>query len=261
MSRAENLDRVVVTALVPDLSIVIPARNEAANIGPLIDEISAIDGLGLIEIIVVDDGATDGTGDVVRGRMSLVPGLRLITHEAVLGQSAAIRTGVEAARAAMVATLDGDGQNPPGDLPRVVGPLTGGSVDLVAGQRTARHDTWSRRLASRLANGLRAACLDDGTRDTGCGLKAFRRDAYLRLPYFDHMHRFLPALFAREGLVIEHVGVGHRPRRGGRSHYSNAGRAIAGAADLLGVMWLIHRSKGSRRPRRVTEISVSHHEV
>ena len=248
MSRPEAIDEFAAASILPDLSVVIPARNEAENIGPLIDEIAALAGLGRVEIIVVDDGATDGTGTVVRGRMAVVPGLRLITHAVGAGQSAAIRTGVEAARAEIVAMLDGDGQNPPADLVRIVRPLAEGGTGLVAGQRRVRLDAWSRRLASRFANGLRAACLGDGTRDTGCGLKAFRREEYLCLPYFDHMHRFLPALFAREGLGVQHVEVDHRPRRGGRSHYSNTGRAVSGAVDLLGVMWLIHRHPGGRRP-------------
>ncbi|WOI55716.1 glycosyltransferase family 2 protein [Palleronia sp. LCG004] len=252
MSRAETFDRSAAFGTTPDLSIVIPTRNEAQNIGPLIDEIAAIADLGRVEIIVVDDGATDGTGDVVRGRMASVPGLRLLAHEYGAGQSAAIRTGVEASRAAIVATLDGDGQNPPADLVGIVRPLADGGCGLVAGQRVARQDAFSRRLASRVANGVRAACLGDGTRDTGCGLKAFRREEFLSLPYFDHMHRFLPALFAREGLAVRHVTVGHRPRGGGRSHYSNLGRALSGIVDLAGVMWLIHRGRGRQiRPAQI----------
>lgn len=258
MSRAEIFDRTAPYGGAPDLSIVIPVRNEVENIGALIDEIAAMAGLGRFEIIVVDDGATDGTSDVVRGRMSSVPCLRLVVHEIGAGQSAAIRTGVEAARAALVATLDGDGQNPPADLARIVRPLVEGGAGLVAGQRATRQDALSRRLASRVANGVRAACLGDGTRDTGCGLKAFRREEYLSLPYFDHMHRFLPALFAREGLAVRHVAVGHRPRGGGRSHYSNLGRALSGIVDLLGVMWLIRRGRGRRpRPARIVEFDVA----
>ena len=241
MSRPETIDRAGASALFPDLSVVIPARNEAENIGRLIDEIASTPDLGVLEIIVVEDGATDGTGDVVRARMATVPGLRLVTHDVGAGQSAAIRTGVEAARAAIVATIDGDGQNPPSDLVHIVRSLAETGAGLVAGQRAARNDTVSRRLASRVANMLRAACLGDGIRDSGCGLKAFRRDDYLRLPYFDHMHRFMPALFQRDGLTVTCVEVGHRPRAGGRSHYSNTGRALSGVVDLLGVMWLIHR--------------------
>ena len=228
----------------PDLSIVIPARNEVENIGPLIDTVAAVcRDLGAFEIVVVDDAATDGTGELVRERLAGMPGLRLLTHGARAGQSAAIETGVRAARAAVVATLDGDGQNPPEDLPKVIGPLLAGGHGLVAGQRLGRKDTWSKRAASRIANAVRSVCLGDGTRDSGCGLKAFRREDYLRLPYFDHMHRFLPALFAREGLPVTLVEVGHRPRGGGRSHYSNLERALEGVVDLLGVMWLVRRGR------------------
>ncbi len=244
----------------PDLSIVIPARNEAENIGPLIDEISAVcREIGAFEIIVVDDAATDGTGEVVRRRLAETPGLRLLTHGARAGQSAAIETGVRAARASIVATLDGDGQNPPEDLPKVVGPLLAGGEGLVAGQRVGRQDSRSKRVASRLANAIRSACLGDGTRDSGCGLKAFRREDYLRLPYFDHMHRFLPALFAREGLPVTLVPVGHRPRRGGTSHYSNLQRALEGVVDLLGVMWLARRGRRGilARPASVAEESAA----
>ncbi len=237
----------------PDLSIVIPARNEAENIGALIDGIARVcDALCAFEIVVVDDAATDGMADVVRGRMRAVPGLRLLSHGACAGQSAAIETGVRAARAPIVATLDGDGQNPPEDLPKVAGPLLAGGRGLVAGQRVGRQDTRSKRIASRIANAVRAACLGDGTRDTGCGLKAFYREEYLRLPYFDHMHRFLPALFAREGLPVTLVDVGHRPRGGGRSHYSNLGRAMVGIVDLLGVMWLIRRGRRGSLARPVS---------
>ncbi len=258
MSRSETFDRNPASRNAPNLSIVIPARNEAGNIGALIEEIAATAGLGRFEIIVVVDGATDGTGEVVRDRMASVPGLRLIMHEFGAGQSAAIRTGAEAARAPIVAMLDGDGQNPPSDLIRIVRPLTEGGSGLVAGERTARHDALSRRLASRLANEVRAACLGDRTRDTGCGLKAFRQEEYLSLPYFDHMHRFLPALFAREGLAVRHVTVGHRSRGGGRSHYSNFGRALSGIVDLFGVMWLIHRGRGRRtRPMQSDESDIA----
>ena len=258
MNQAMNFDRPPAFGGVPDLSIVIPARNEAENIGKLIDEIAALEGLGRFEIIVVDDGATDGTGRIVRDRMAVVPRLRLLTHDSGAGQSAAIHTGVEASRAQIVATLDGDGQNPPSDLVRIVRPLAEGGTGLVAGQRVDRQDTRSRKLASLFANRVRSALLGDRTRDTGCGLKAFRREDYLSLPYFDHMHRFLPALFAREGLPVRHVGVGHRPRGGGRSHYSNLGRAMVGIVDLLGVMWLIRRGRGRRRKVQSVEADGLH---
>lgn len=228
------------------LSIVIPVRNEAENLPALLDEIdAALAAHAPYEVIVVDDGSTDATAAVLAARAAGAPHLRVLRHPRSAGQSAAIHSGVLAARADVVATLDGDGQNPPADLPRLVAPLLGGppELGLVAGQRVGRRDTLSKRLASRAANAIRARALADGTRDTGCGLKAFRRDAFLRLPYFDHMHRYLPALFARDGWQIRLVDVGHRPRGAGRSNYTNWQRALVGAVDLLGVMWLIRRRK------------------
>lgn len=232
------------------LSIVIPARNEAENIAALIAAIdTACAPHGPHEVIVVDDGSDDGTGAVVTGLMAGAPGLRLVLHDRSAGQSAAVHSGVLAARGAIVCTLDGDGQNPPEDLPRLLAPLLAADaagLGLVAGQRVGRQDRLSKRLASRLANRIRVLLLRDGTRDTGCGLKAFRREAFLALPYFDHMHRYLPALFARDGWRIAHVDVGHRPRRAGRSNYSNWQRALVGAVDLFGVMWLLRRRKTAR---------------
>ncbi len=242
------------------VSIVIPARNEAPNIGRLIDAtLVACAPFGAFEIVVVDDGATDGTADVVRGRMALSDRVRLLSHRRSGGQSAAIHSGVTAARGRIVATMDGDGQNPPEDLPRVIGPLIAPGADpglgLVAGQRQGRKDTWSKRAASRIANAVRRRLLRDGTRDTGCGLKAFRRDDYLALPYFDHMHRFLPALFARAGWRIRLVDVGHRERMGGTSHYSNLQRGLVGAVDLLGMLWLIRRRKSVTATERAAPAS------
>lgn len=229
------------------LSIVIPAKNEAGNILVLIDGIcTALAGVGPFEVIVVDDGSTDATAMELAGRMALMPNLTVLHNERSAGQSAAVHSGVMAARAAVICTLDGDGQNPPEELPRLAAPLLApGSeaVGLVAGQRVDRQDTWTKRAGSRFANGLRGWLLADGTRDTGCGLKAFRRDAFLRLPYFNHMHRYLPALFARDGWQIVHVDVSHRDRGAGRSNYSNIQRALVGVTDLMGVMWLIRRRK------------------
>jgi len=231
----------------PDVSIVVPARNEAGNIGPLIDGIAAAcSGRADFEIIVVDDGSTDATADTVRGKAGLLPCLRLIRHDVSGGQSAAVHSGVRAARGHIVCTLDGDGQNPPEELPKLFQPLLAdgsGRIGLVAGQRVGRRDSWSKKAASRFANGLRGWLLRDGTRDTGCGLKGFRRDAFLALPYFNHMHRFLPALFARDGWQIVHVDVAHRPRGAGRSNYSNLQRGLVGIVDLFGVAWLMRRRK------------------
>jgi dolichol-phosphate mannosyltransferase len=179
----------------------------------------------------------------------MIPHVRLLRHPTSAGQSAAVHTGVLSAHAPLICTLDGDGQNPPEELPKLVAPLladVAGRVGLVAGQRVKRQDTWSKKTASRLANGLRGWLLQDGTRDTGCGLKAFRREAFLALPYFDHMHRYLPALFARDGWEVAHVDVGHRPRVAGSSNYSNLQRALVGAVDLLGVAWLLRRRKKAK---------------
>lgn len=238
-------------------SIVIPCRNEVSNIILLIEEIVRhLSGKAEFEIIVVDDGSDDGMADLLKRSLPDKPMLRVLHHEQSAGQSAAIHSGVLMARFDLICTLDGDGQNPPEELHRLISPFRGeaaASLGLVAGQRVERQDTVARRLASRFANLLRQSVLRDGTRDTGCGLKCFRRDAFLALPYFDHMHRYLPALFARDGWKIEHVDVSHRPRGGGRSHYSNLQRALVGVFDLLGVAWLLRR----RKRARATEIRAS----
>lgn len=231
-------------------SVVIPCRNEASNILQLIAGIAAsLEAGGPFEIIVVDDGSDDGTAGILQAALADWPMLRVLRHDRSGGQSAAVHSGVRAARYDVICTLDGDGQNPPEELPKLVAPFMAAdaaTLGLVAGQRVGRKDTLARRLASRFANGLRARILKDGTRDTGCGLKAFRREAFLALPYFDHMHRYLPALFARDGWRIALVDVSHRPRGGGRSHYSNLQRAVVGIFDLMGVAWLLRRRKKSR---------------
>jgi glycosyltransferase involved in cell wall biosynthesis len=226
------------------LSIVIPMKNEAGNVAALLHEIAAACADQAAEIIVVDDGSTDDTGAAARAL-----GARVLRHPVSGGQSAAVHTGVLAARGRVVCTLDGDGQNPPSELPKLYRPLLAdatGRLGLVAGQRVGRQDSWSKRWGSRFANALRAWALKDGTRDTGCGLKGFRRDAFLALPYFDHMHRYLPALMKRDGWEVALVDVSHRERQSGRSNYSNLQRAVVGIFDLLGVAWLIRRRKKAR---------------
>ncbi len=229
------------------ISVVVPMLDEAGTAAALVRGIAAAcDGPMPYEIIVVDDGSTDGTGKVLTRLRAEIPALRILRHERPGGQSAAVHSGVRAARGGIVCTLDGDGQNPPEELPRLWGPLAAdetGRLGLVAGQRRERRDTASRRAASRVANWLRARLLRDGTRDSGCGLKAFRRDAFLALPYFDHMHRYLPALFRRDGWSVALVDVAHRERSAGRSKYSNIQRALVGISDLAGVAWLIRRRK------------------
>ena len=229
------------------VSIVIPMRNEAENVGPLIADITtAIADLSDYEIIVVDDGSTDDTAARTRALSLQDPRIRLVRHAKSAGQSAAVHSGVMRATAPIICTLDGDGQNPPVELPKLYTPLLQdqtGQLALVAGQRVARQDTLSKKLASRIANSLRGWLLRDGTRDTGCGLKGFRREAFLSLPYFDHMHRYLPALFKRDGWQIALVDVSHKERHAGRSNYSNIQRAFVGIYDLIGVAWLIRRRK------------------
>ena len=233
------------TATSPAVSVVVPVRNEAENVGPLAAEIAAaLNGRWAFELVFVNDGSTDGTGDALAAQKAERPWLRQIRHEASCGQSAAVRSGVAAARAPVIATLDGDGQNDPSFIPALLAALeTGTNVGLVAGQRVGRRSGAFKKLQSRIANGVRAAILRDGTRDTGCGLKVFRRDAFLALPYFDGLHRFLPALFRRDGYAIAYVDVIDRPRRHGVSNYGLWDRLWVGILDLAGVRWLIRRRK------------------
>ena len=228
------------------ISVVIPARNEAGALPDVIEgirEAMAPRYHNCFEVIVVDDGSTDATLQVVADCAAFGFPLRLLRNATSVGKSAAIHSAVRGARGATICTLDGDGQNPPAEVPRLLSHLFETDADLVAGQRIRRRDTASKRWASRLANGLRTAILRDATRDTACGLKAFRRDAFLDLPYFDNMHRYLPALFAMRGYRVAHLDVEDRDRQAGRSNYGNLDRGLAGALDLVGVWWLIHRRK------------------
>lgn len=235
----------------PWLSIVVPMKNEAENVAFLTEAIAAACGpFAPFEAIYIDDGSTDDTAARILALRDRFPFLRLLRHATSAGQSAAIHSGVRAARGRVICTLDGDGQNPPAEIPKLLAKLRGGSfppgVGLIAGQRVGRQDTASKRWASKAANSIRSTLLRDGTRDTGCGLKVFDRDAFLALPYFDHMHRYLPALFARDGWGIIHVDVAHAPRHAGTSNYANLGRALVGVYDLFGVMWLLRRRKKAR---------------
>ena len=234
-----------------DLSIVIPVKNEAGNIAPLVAEIgAALDGKGVdYEIVYVNDGSDDRTAVELARLRAANPRLRVVTHASSCGQSAAVRSGVRAARAAWIATLDGDGQNDPADLPSLWQIAQGHSGRaaptepplLIAGHRARRQDSWSKRRASKIANAIRRRMLHDDTPDTGCGLKLFPRALFLELPYFDHMHRFLPALVLREGGIVRSLPVNHRPRERGVSKYGVFDRLWVGISDLLGVMWLRRR--------------------
>lgn len=227
------------------LSVVVPARNEAGNVVALAQEIvDALRGHLEFELIFVDDASDDASAQVFGELIQTIPELRVLRHRYQSGQSAAIRNGVRAARAEWIATLDGDGQNDPADLLKLVARRaeSGADIKLFAGWRVTRYDSTSKRWASRFANSLRARVLNDATPDTGCGTKLFERAAFLELPYFDHMHRFLPALMHRDGWRTLSVPVNHRPRSAGRSNYNNLQRAWVGISDLRGVSWLIRRA-------------------
>jgi dolichol-phosphate mannosyltransferase len=241
---------------IPAVSVVVPVRNEAGNIAPLVGEIAAALVGSAFEIIYVDDGSTDATERELHDLMRERPWLRHLRHAASYGQSAAIRSGVAAARAEVVVTLDGDGQNDPAVIPALVAALQKGvpRVGLIAGQRVGRKDGGLKRWQSRIANGVRGAILKDATRDSGCGLKAFPREVYLALPYFDALHRFMPALVRRDGFDVGYVDVVDRPRLRGRSNYGLWDRLWVGILDLGGVWWLIRRRK---RIPKVVEVTLA----
>ncbi len=231
-----------------DLSVVVPVRDEEANIAPLINEIcSSLDGLLRYEIVYVDDGSSDRTWERLVTLSEKLSQLKIVRHRKSCGQSYAIHTGVKAAQSPLIATLDGDGQNDPADIPRLLEVFNSADspvgLQLVIGHRRKRQDSWVKRTSARVANKVRGYLLKDRTPDTGCGLKLFPRDTFLGLPFFDHMHRFLPALILRNGGAVLSVEVNHRPRKHGQSHYGVWDRLWVGLVDLLGVMWLQRRSK------------------
>ena len=236
----------------PQFSIVVPAKNEAGSLAGVVDEIATVLAGQSFEIVIVDDGSTDSTAEVLSALAGQHPILRHIVHKQSCGKSAAILTGVRMARADMICTLDGDGQNDPRAIPAIVALASEAGVGLAAGQRVKHAHSSLKRIGSKLANGLRSRMLRDDTRDTACGLKAFRRDVFLRLPYFDTMHRFLPALVLREGFAVRHLDVIDRPRQHGESKYGVLDRALTGMLDLVGVRWLMRRRK---RIPQVTEVS------
>lgn len=236
----------------PDISVVVPVHNEQGAAAPLAREIAAAFQGRSYEMVFVDDASRDETLSELRALMAELPTLRVLSHATNAGQSRAVRTGVMAARAPIVVTLDGDGQNPPADAPRLADLLASSPaiVGLVGGVRSKRQDSEAKRWASRWANRIRKKLLADDADDTGCGLKAFRRDVFLRLPYFDHIHRYLPALMIREGYQNLYLDVDHRHREVGQSKYTNWGRLMASVSDLMGVVWLKSRS---RHPGSISE--------
>ena len=227
----------------PRVSIVIPVFNEAGNIAPLAAEVrEALTGRMIYELIFVDDGSVDDTREALAQAARQDDSVKVVLHDGNRGQSAAVRTGVKAATHRVIAVLDGDGQNDPRDIPKLIGQLAMvPTLSMVIGERRNRKDSWLRRLSSRVANGVRSRVLGDGVSDTGCGIKVFYRDQYLDLPAFDHMHRFLPALMQRYGGGVCAVPVNHRPRLSGESKYGVGNRLWVGITDMLGVMWLQRR--------------------
>ena len=237
-----------------DVSVVVPAKDERDNLAPLIGEIdAALAGQYCYELIYVDDGSEDDSYAILCDLKRRYAGLRVIRHARAVGQSMAVLSGVRHGRGDWLVVLDGDGQNDPADGPGLVDALAAGppGLVLVGGERVKRQDSAAKKFASRFGNGVRKKLLKDTANDTGCGLKAFRREAFLRLPYFDHIHRYLPALMLREGYQVSFRPVNHRHRQTGQSKYTNLGRLWASLSDLFGVMWLQSRS---RLPGRVEEL-------
>ena len=246
------------TSPTPELSVVVPVYNEEGNVAPLVAEIvAALRGRTAFEIVYVDDCSRDATLERLKQLQAGTPELRVVRHLRNSGQSTAIRNGVKAARADWIATLDGDGQNDPADIPKLLAERERAApeVKMFAGWRVDRQDSGSKRWASKWANAIRARALRDATPDTGCGIKLFQRAAFLDLPYFDHMHRYLPALMQRAGWKTLSVPVHHRHRASGVSKYNNLQRAWVGLRDLRGVAWLIRRT----RRTEVEEVRSSPH--
>jgi glycosyltransferase involved in cell wall biosynthesis len=237
----------------PDISVVVPVFDEAGAAPALAREIAAAFAGRSFEIVFVDDASRDATKAALKALQREIPQLRVLAHAKNAGQSRAIRTGILGARGAVIVTLDGDGQNDPADGPALADALMAGppKLALVGGERVKRQDSYAKKVASRIGNGVRKRLLNDTANDTGCGLKAFRREAFLRLPYFDHIHRYLPALMRREGYEIAFRPVNHRHRQTGASKYTNLGRLWASLSDLFGVIWLQSRA---RDPGAVEEI-------
>jgi dolichol-phosphate mannosyltransferase len=237
----------------PDISVVVPVFDEEGAAPALAREIAAAFRGRDFEIVFVDDASRDGTKAALKALSAEIPQLRVLAHARNAGQSRALRSGILAARAPVVVTLDGDGQNDPADGPALVDALLAGPPELalVGGERVKRQDSQAKKVASRIGNGVRKRLLKDTANDTGCGLKAFRREAFLRLPYFDHIHRYLPALMRREGYEIAFRPVNHRHRQTGASKYTNLGRLWASLSDLVGVVWLQSRA---RQPGAVDEV-------
>ena len=231
----------------PEFSVVVPVYNEAGNVDKLVSEIVwALDGRAY-EMVFVDDCSTDDTRAQLIALKEKYPTLRVVGHRTNAGQSRAIRTGIQHSRAPVVGTLDGDGQNDPADLPSLYRALTRADAPsdlaMVMGRRTKRKDTAWKRFGSKFANAIRKRMLRDDCDDSGCGIKVMKRSVFLSLPYFDHMHRYMPALMGAEGYRVEFVDVNHRPRGEGRSKYTNFGRLAAAVSDLRGVTWLIRRRR------------------